>query len=108
MDFDTSGKAWVSIWSLVLRRCASASSSGLPVNSGLKCDQFNCGIGAGRIDCVGGTISCAGGAGSCMGGAGGTTGRILGGGWGPGGLPLATSNYITNHATSESNFNPNF
>ena len=35
---------YVSIQSFVLRRCASASSSGLPVNSGLKCDQFNCGI----------------------------------------------------------------
>ena len=39
--FTSSGKLWVSIKSFVQRRCASASSSGLPSNSGLKCDQFS-------------------------------------------------------------------
>ena len=62
-----SGKAWVFIQSLVLRRCASASSSGLPANSGLKGDQFNWGIGSGWIGCVGGAIGSAGVAGSCTG-----------------------------------------
>ena len=100
-----SGKTWGSIQSLVIRRCASAFSSGLPMNSSLKCDQFNCGIGA-WIVCAGGALSCVGGAGSCMGGAEDTTGCITGGGWGAGGLPSAMSNYIINHATSESN--PNF
>ena len=65
-----SGKAWVSIQSLVLWRCVSTSLSGLPVNLGLKCDQFNWGIGAGWISCVGGTTGCAGGAGGCTGGEG--------------------------------------
>ena len=37
-----SGKAWVSIQSLVLRRCASTSSSGFPANSGSRCNQSNC------------------------------------------------------------------
>ena len=32
----------VSIQMFVLSRCASASSSGFPENSGLKCGQFNC------------------------------------------------------------------
>ena len=41
--FATSGKLWVSLQSFVLKRWASASSSGLPENSGLKYDQFNCG-----------------------------------------------------------------
>ena len=48
----SAGKLWVSIQSLVLRRCASASSSGFPENSGLKYDQFNCcglAIGAGKL-----------------------------------------------------------
>ena len=43
---------------------------GLHVNIGLKCDQFNWGIGVGCIGCAGGTISCGGGAGSCTGGMG--------------------------------------
>ena len=34
----------VFIHSLVLSKWASASSSGFPENSGLKCDQFNCSI----------------------------------------------------------------
>ena len=41
LTFVSSGKSWVSIPSLVLKRCASASS-GFPANSGLKYDQFNC------------------------------------------------------------------
>ena len=70
---------------MVLRRCASVTSSDLPVNSGLKCDQFNLGIGASWIGWTCGTIGCGGGAGSCTGGAGGTTGGTAGGGWGAGG-----------------------
>ena len=69
----------MSIQSLVLRRCASVSLTGLPANSGLECDQFNCGIGAGCIGCVAGHVSCAVGAGSCTGGTGGTTGGTTGG-----------------------------
>ena len=42
-----SWNAWVSIQSFILSRCVSASSSGFPANSGLKCDQFNCGTGPG-------------------------------------------------------------
>ena len=68
-----SANTWVSIQSLVLR-CASASSSGLPVNSGLKWDQFNCGIGpdltGGTTGCVDGTMGCAGDAAGCTGGTG--------------------------------------
>ena len=60
------------------KRCASTSSSGLPVNSGLKLDQFNWSIGPGWIGCVGGTINCAGGAGNWTGGTEGTTGGITG------------------------------
>ena len=69
-----SGKAGVSIQSFFLRRCASTPSSGLPANSSLKHDQFNCGIGAGWKGCVRGTIGCAGGAISCVGGTGSYTG----------------------------------
>ena len=58
----------MSIQSFVLRRCASTSSSGLLANSGLKWDQFNCGIGPGW---TGGTPGCAGGT-AGVGGAGGT------------------------------------
>ena len=66
-------KHWtVSIQSFILKRCASASSSGLHVNSGLKCDQFNCGTCAGWIGCVG--IGYIGGTGGCTGGTGGTIG----------------------------------
>ena len=36
--FTASGKSCVVIQSLVLNKCASTSSSGLPENSGLKCD----------------------------------------------------------------------
>ena len=70
-----SGKAWVSIQYLLLRGCASISSSGVPANSGLKWNQFNCGILAG---CENGTIGSAGGAGGCTGGTGDTTGGITG------------------------------
>ena len=66
------------VYSLVLRRCASASWSGLPANSGLQWDQFNQGIGAGLIGCVGETTGCAGGAGSFTGGTEGTIGGITG------------------------------
>ena len=48
-----SGKVCMSIQSFVLRRCASASSSGLPENSGLKCYQFKCGMGTGCFGCEG-------------------------------------------------------
>ena len=89
--FTPSWNECVSIQSLVLRRWASASSSGLPMNSGLKWDQFNWGIGSGWIGCVGGTIGCGGGAGGCTGGAGGTTGGLTGSGWGAGGPPTAMS-----------------
>ena len=41
--FATSVKLCVSIQSFVLNKWASTSSSGLPENSGLKYDQFNCG-----------------------------------------------------------------
>ena len=70
----------MSIQSLVLRRCVSASSSGLPANSGLKWDQFKCGMGPGGTGgttvYVGGTAGCAVGAGSYKGRTGGTTGGI--------------------------------
>ena len=72
------GNAWVSIQSFVLRRCASTSSSGFPVNSGLKWDQFHCGIGPGctgrAAGCTGGTAGCVGDAGGCKGAAGSTAG----------------------------------
>ena len=107
LELTPSRKAWESIQSLVLSRCTSASSSGLPANSDLKCDQFNWGIGAGRICCVGGVICCAGGVSSCTGGTGGTTGGTTGDGSDAGGLPSARSKYIVDCATSESNSNPN-
>ena len=66
------------------------SSSGLPANSGLKCDQFNWGIGAGWIGGTDGTIDCAG---SCTGGTGSTTGGAIGGGWGAGAPPSAMFDY---------------
>ena len=66
--------------SLVLRRCALGSLSRLPVNSSLKWDQFNCGIGPGWIGCAHGIIGCAGGDGSYTGGTGGTPGGITGDG----------------------------
>ena len=50
----------VSIQSFILRRCASASSSGFPENSGLKCDQYNCGTWTGWIDCTRGIGGCTG------------------------------------------------
>ena len=65
------GNAWVSIQSFVLRRCVSTSSSGFPVNSGLKWDQFNCGIGPG---CTGGAAGCPGGTAVCVVGSGSTAG----------------------------------
>ena len=58
------------------------SSSGLPVNSGLKWDQCNCGIGlgwnGGTTGCAGGTACCAGGTGGCTGWTGGTVGGAMG------------------------------
>ena len=85
----------MSTQSLVLRRCASTSSSGLPANSSFKYDQFNCGMGAGWI-------GCAGGAGGCTGEAGGVTGSITGVGWGENGLPSAMIYYNLNCTPSES------
>ena len=44
----SSWNLWMSIQSFVLSKCASTSSSGFPENSGMRCDQFNCGTcGAG-------------------------------------------------------------
>ena len=63
--------AWLSTQSFVLRSWASASSLGLPVNSGLKCDQFICGN---RHGCAGGTIGCYGGVGGTTGGGCGACG----------------------------------
>ena len=57
----TSEKLCVFIQSFVLNKCASASSSGLPENSGLKYDQFNCGIWAGGACSNIGLGTCAGG-----------------------------------------------
>ena len=59
------------IQSLVLSKWASASSSGFPENSGLKCDQFNCtnccpccagcmGCCTCCVDCVGCCTCCVG------------------------------------------------
>ena len=70
----------MSIKSFVLRRWASAFSSGLPANSGLKCNQFNCGNGPG---CAGGKTGCAGGPEGitgCTGNTGDTTGEGCGAG----------------------------
>ena len=99
------------IQSLVLTRCASASSSDLPAKSGLKSDQFNCGIGVdwigsmgGTIGCAGGTISCVADACSCTGGAGGTPG----GSWGADHLLSAMINYTVGHTTNVFISNPNF
>ena len=55
--FATSGTLCVSINLFVLNRCASASSSGLPENSGLKYDQFNWGC-TGIGICIGGISGC--------------------------------------------------
>ena len=52
--FASYGKLWVSIQLLVLNKCAMASSSGLPENSGLKYDQLNCGTwNGGFYGCIG-------------------------------------------------------
>ena len=66
--FATSGKLWVSIQSFVLKRWASAPSSGLPEDFGLKYDQFNWGL----LGCTGTCAVCywtciesSGGAGGC-------------------------------------------
>ena len=79
-----SWNACASIQSFILRRCASASSSGLPANFRLKCDQFNCGIcciGSAGIGWLGGIGSCtegAFGAGACGAGGAGGAGRACG------------------------------
>ena len=49
----------VPIQSFILSKCASASSSGFPENSALKCDQFNCGM-----CCIGCTV-CGGACSTC-------------------------------------------
>ena len=90
----------MSIQSLVLRKCASVSSSGLPVNSGLKWGQFNWGIGPGWIGCADWTTVYAGGASYCTGGAGGTTGDITVGGWGAGGPPSTIAIYVVDCVTN--------
>ena len=76
---------WVSIQSFVLSKCASASFSDLPANSGLKCDQFNCGIccicymGTSWSWATGGCTACCGCCGACgwIGGAGGPASAIF-------------------------------
>ena len=73
--FASCGKLWVSTQLLVLNKCARASSSGLPANSGLKYDQFNCGTWNGGL---GGCIA--------LGRFGGRFGGIGGGLGGLGGL----------------------
>ena len=100
--FKPSWNAWVLIQSLVLRRCASASSSGLPKKSGLKWDQFNCDRVPGWIGCVSGTIGCTG-------GARGIYHWRYNRGWlGWGGPPLAISIYVVDHVTrNKFNFMPN-
>ena len=81
--FTSSGNACVSTQSFVLSNCASASSC-FPANSGLKCDQFNCGMcWIGCAETGGSTYpcSCTGGWGAC-----GTYGACgAGGAWGTGG-----------------------
>ena len=57
----------MSIQSFVLRRCTSASLSGFPANSGLKCNQFNGGTWPG---CAGSIASFAGDAEDTLGCAG--------------------------------------
>ena len=86
------------------RRWTFTSSSGLPANSGMKCNQFSCGIwddwiGHVGIGCAGGTTGCMGGAGSCTGEVGGMTG----GGWcagSSGGPPSAMFTYNTIHVVN--------
>ena len=52
--FASCWKLWVSIKSLVLSKCATASSSGLLENYGLKYNQLNCGTwNGGFCDCIG-------------------------------------------------------
>ena len=69
--FTPSGNACVYIQSFVLSKCVSASLSGVPAYSGLKCDQFNCSIcwigcmGAGWLRNAGGCTGCIGGWGAC-------------------------------------------
>ena len=73
------GKLCVSIQSFILNKCAIASSSGLPENSGLKYDQFNCGIFVGRAcGCIG-LGGLAGGLSGCIGICGGGFGGRFGG-----------------------------
>ena len=58
---------------MVLNNCASRSSSGLPANYDLKCDQFYCGTGP---NCARGTV--------CTKGCIGVDGHPIGGGCGAG------------------------
>ena len=53
-----SWKACVSIQLFVLNKCISASSSGFPANSGLKCDQFNCGTCCIGCSGTGSSLNC--------------------------------------------------
>ena len=80
------------------RRFVSTSSSGFAVNSGLKWDQFYCGIGpgwtTGSAGCMDVIAGCVGGAGGCLGVVGSTTGCATGGGWGMGGPPSAILIYV--------------
>ena len=102
-----SGKTCMFIQSLVLRRCASTSSFGLPVNSGLKCEQFHWGIGAGRNWMCGRSYQLCRRYCIYTCGAGGTTGGITGGGWGAGCLPSAIVSYIGDCTTNKLHSKPN-
>ena len=90
LDFDTILKL-LSVHQIIhLRRCASASSSGFPANSGLKCNQFNCGTRAGCIGCAWGIGGCTG----WVGGWGAHGPCEAWGGGGAGGPISAILNYI--------------
>ena len=88
--FATSGRLCISIQSFVVNKWTSTSSSGLPENSGLKYDQFNCGIWTGGVGGniglgtgTGGFCSCIR-SGSCAGGFCGLLGLVSGGAWAEG------------------------
>ena len=82
--FTPSGNACVSIQSFALSKYASASSLGFPANSGLKCDQVNCGIccigclGTSWFGATGSCTGCWGACGAWRAGTGGGTGSVGG------------------------------
>ena len=96
-----SGNVCLSIQSIVLRRWASTSSSGLPGNSDLKCDLFNYGIYPGWIGCAG--IGWAASITICTGCIGGCTGSKTGGGCstgGAGGPPSVMFTYVLKYVVN--------